>query len=449
METKKVLMNWRGAPIGARTPDGYGIANAYTRSGRTASPTERLGRALRCYLTAVLMLFAAQGAWADDYTGYVYTANQSYDSFKNAHPDEPWIWLEKTTYNMQNDVNVYEFRLKYSARGEAAYGYNPQNYTVTRSAGFGWYGDVWLTINGERKFNLSTLQMAVYYSERPCYIGSPEFLGDGHYSYDSYTNYGFNGPYYSTKYSKEEFLSGPGSGIGNVSNVFVSLCKAKTGEYNTWYCKNWYPDLYNYSVNHDNYVTVRVAIERAWSHKNYTIGIEGTWGGVDAQTYYYHKNETPTYTRTYKITTSTDAFTAPSVPWPSNGGTLTRNGSKKVTYKAPSGLSSKTGKQNKTSDWTVDQTESCTFLNNVYLMKSAGNESLPWTSIKSASNYYDKLENVSSSQTVDITEGVDNFKTFYVYPCWELESENVYIALPSLSSSNQYKQHHNKSCFQW
>ena len=420
MEKKIVLMNWRGAPIGARTPDGYGIANAYTRSGRTASPTERLGRALRCYLTAVLMLFAAQGAWADDYTGYVYTANQTYDSFKNNHPDEPWIWLEKTTYNMQNDVNVYEFRLKYSAQGTSVQDYdyldwNNSKQYWTKAAAFGWFGDVWLTIDGARIFNLSTLAVGV--SGFTGYIGSPNFLCDPPTTHVVTVTYGFNGSFASTKYSTEEFLSGKSSGIGNTTDVYVSLCKAKTVTYNNWICGSWYPNMSDHHVNHDNYVTVRVAIERAWSHKNYTIGIEGTWGGVDAQTYYYHKNETPTYTRTYKITTSTDAFTAPSVPWPSNGGTLTRNGSKKVTYKAPSGLSSKTGKQNKTSDWTVDQTESCTFLNNVYLMKSAGNESLPWTSIKSASNYYDKLVNVSSSQTVDITEGVSNYEPFYVYPC--------------------------------
>ena len=57
METKKVLMNWRGAPIGARTPDGSpGIGL-----------TRRVGHVLRCGLTAVLMLFAAQGAWATAY----------------------------------------------------------------------------------------------------------------------------------------------------------------------------------------------------------------------------------------------------------------------------------------------------------------------------------------------------------------------------------------------
>lgn len=254
-----------------------------------------------------------------------------------------------------------------------------------------------------------------------------------------------------------EINAGGGAGVTNNTSVYVSVSDPQYEQITDWTgIYKWYPNLiypdYRKSdyksmfyIRYISYVTIRVGIERTWNHKApYTFGVKGTWKAKSK----FGDAYSGEYTRDYHI--KYNNFTTPTVPWPSSSGTLTRSGNGKVTYKAPS-VSSKTGKQHTTNPYTeqsldgtlyqLNQTESCTFQNNVYLMKNAGNTGAPWTSIDKANDYYAKLTGVTSNQTQEIT-GVNNYAPFYVYPCWELQSQNEYVSMPSLGS--KYKQHHNK-----
>ena len=422
--------------------------------------TKKVLRALRCYLTAVLMLFAAQGAWADDtYSGYVYSANQELSSFKNAHPDEPWIWLSKVTYDMEKDLNVYEFKLKYHVMNSSQFWNNSvSNNQTTGPVLFGWYGNVWLTIDGAEVFDLSTLhwnfpsEIADYKIYNAAGIGGTNNplmdINPHNYVYNFWGTFGSYG-------SIEVDSKGSSTGIANVSSVYVSACEPKIEAIDYWKAiQNWYPNLIPSSVRGTDYVlwyapyiiqyvTIRVGLERTWTQKSPQIGVKGQWRAL---------SKYGLYTRDYNINSDNFKFTPPTVSWPSSSGKLERTGNGKVKYTTPS-ASSKTGKQLKDKSTTifvehsipfyiVDETENCTFLNNVYLMPNAGNDSQPWTSISKSNKYYAKLTNVTSSaQTHEIT-GVSNYEPFYVYPCWELESQENYKSMATLS--DQYRQHHNK-----
>ena len=433
-------------------PDGCGTSNARARSGGMSGPARRLsfGRLLQAWLLAMLLGWSSS-AKADAPDGYVYTASQTLASFENSHPDEPWIWLSKVTYDMEKDLNVYEFKLKIQASNV--------NMSAMEAFGagcffFGWSGDVWLTIDGENRFNLKNISPSITGSWEPLgklKIGSDEMLmSSSYFSWPMLSNLsGISQPI--------EINAAGGDGLSGYSSLYVSVSDPQAEQITDWAgIYQWYPNLIypdyrsseyrnNFILRYISYVTIRVGIERTWSHKDYAVGVKGTWKGKSQWGDVYSAE----YTRDYHIKSDNFKFTHPTVPWPSSSGTLTRSGNGRVTYKTPS-ASSKTGKQFTMNPYTeqegfniyqLNQTESCNFLNNVYLMKSQGNTSNPWSSIDRASDYYAKLENVTSPQTQEIT-GVDNYQPFYVYPCWELQSQNEYVSMPSLTS--KVRQNHDK-----
>lgn len=397
MEITEHFLNWRRVPIGSRMPHSSWLP----------------GQRLRSCLTALLLLFAVQGAWAD--TGHTGTTEQVLKD----HPDEPAIQVVKSTYNMTNDLNVYEFKLRYYS-----YGYNMKDYSVTK---WGYKGDVWLTIDGKNIVNLASLVAG------GTHIGDNSTIEDSHY-YTFFT--GWDG------YTNREIASAKGSGISKVSDVYVSISKPEEMDVNSAYSymSSWKYTVWSWNssfstIGKTKVVTVRVGMERTWNKRDFTIGVTGNWYGGGA----YDTRGSHAKTDVHEYTTSFECK-APTIPWPSSSGTFTRNASGKITYKAPTGLSTKSVKQIKSNGNYVNDTENCTFLNNVYLMKASGNTSAPWTSIDNASDYYAKLENVSNDQTQEFSVS-SNYDPVTVYPCWEFKSENDYFIMPTLGT--KYKQSHN------
>lgn len=400
MEIKHCYSDMRRVPIGSR------LLNS----------SKTIGQPLRYCLAALLLLFAAQGAWAD--TGYTGTTDQVLKD----HPDEPAIQVVKSTYNMTGDLNVYEFKLRYYSYG-SPWG---RDYSMTK---WGYKGDVWLTIDGNNIVNLASLVAG------GTHIGDNSTIEDTGFSslftgWDGYTN--------------REIASAKGSGISKVSDVYVSISKPEEMDVNSDYAY-CYQGKWKYTasgwntgystISKTKVVTVRVGMERTWNKRDFTIGVKGNWYGGGA----YDSRGAHTKTAVHEYTTSFECK-APTIPWPSSSGTLTRSGNGKVTYKAPTGLSTKSVKQIHSNGDYVNDTENCTFLNNVYLMKAAGNTSAPWTSIDKASDYYAKVENVTSNQTQEFSVN-NNYDPVTVYPCWEFQSENDYFIMPT--SSTKYKQSHD------
>ena len=103
METKKLLMNWRGAP------------------------TRHVGRALRCCLTALLMFFAVQGAWgfAANPEITLISPTDKQLSFTSGHVEFTWRFFD---YHLNNS---------------------------------GYISDVYLTVNGDNVFNLTNAFSAI------------------------------------------------------------------------------------------------------------------------------------------------------------------------------------------------------------------------------------------------------------------------------------------------
>ena len=433
METKKVLMNWRGAPIGARTPDGYGgIANANTRSGRTASPTERLGRALRCYLTAVLILFAAQGAWAQP--THVSTSEGVFTDGRNG--EKPCMYVINSTYDVEKNLNVYDVRINYAfandyvaalrewAQGGVTYSGSDVSACANRLNSTGnetneWDGDVWLKLDGKDICNLSTITDI---NDANCHFGKAStYLWYDANNTSSYKDWTWASDYPQVVNNNGcEVNSKSATGLGNQSSVYVALVDTK-----------------DFRVYHENvrYVVktmvVRIGIERTWQHRNIGLEISGHWRIRKYGWLRFDNN----------VFSMSTTLTPPKAPFPSNGGSLKRTGNGKLTYTAPTGLYTKTGKQVKSNSNNVSELENCNFIHNIILMKTEGAQNEPYASINNSSNRYAYISNATSSQTQEIT-GVDNWKTITVYPCWELASESSYFSMPRLNTT--YTQHHNK-----
>jgi len=360
---------------------------------------------IRLWLLALLM------GWSSGAQAQAYELVNASDKFAE-HPDEPAIQVVKSTYNMTSNLNVYEFKLRYYSSAHWV-----RDYNVTR---WGYTGDVWLTIDGAKVINLSDLKANGTYLGDDYVKKATDFTG-----WDNYAN--------------RELASAKGN-ISNVTDVYVSLSNPEYKQFDSYYTikyvgNGWHTPCINYT----QYVTVRVGIERAWSHKNYTIGVTGSWYGGGA--YDPQGTHSKTDKHEYKLEFTA---TAPTVSWPSASGSLKRTGNNKFTYTAPGNLSTKQVQQIRSNGNDVSNTENCAFLNNVYLMNSAGDQSLPWNSIKNSTKYYAKMENVTSNQTTvfDYTSTEGNYDPLTIYPCWEFKSQSDYFIMPTLDT--KYPQNHNK-----
>lgn len=175
MKHRKLLFNGRGAPAGARTPDGR-------------------GGLLGLCLTALLLLFAAQGAWAQNVSN---TENVFTTNFQG---EKPCMQVIKSSYVMEQDLNVYDVRINYAYQPDyftlyETYQTQIANATTSQERAMlnqrwdqilrfmdgafvnEWNGDVWLKLNGNEVINLSTLTLnnATSGSDANCYIGHADY----------------------------------------------------------------------------------------------------------------------------------------------------------------------------------------------------------------------------------------------------------------------------------
>ena len=99
---------------------------------------------IRLWLLALLM------GWSSGAQAQAYELVNTSDKFAE-HPDEPAIQVVKSTYDMTSNMNVYEFKLRYYSYYDGL----GKDYYVTK---WGYKGDVWLTIDGNKVLKLSSLK---------------------------------------------------------------------------------------------------------------------------------------------------------------------------------------------------------------------------------------------------------------------------------------------------
>lgn len=404
-------------------------------------------------LMSVILTGFAHTAFADDLSGYVFTSD---NDFYSKNYDEPAIQVVKSSYNAVSDVNVYEFKLRCGTTAFGA-GENDAN-SYKRPCNSWWTGDVKLTIDGEEVATLSAIQwisLVSYWTSNGSGWRESATVGIG----DGDGVKAFAATIKQKKYSLMNAWSGTysdggarmwssqnyderqgvytykeiGSLSGNASNkssVFVSILDAQYHDDGKVQARNSWWLYHHYTC----YVTIRVAIERKWDHWNPKIGVKGNWN----YTYKNDKgNDSYNNTQSYHLTFNTSNLSG--IKWPSTVGTIQRSGNGKFTYTVPSGLTKMTGYQRGEG---YNDKVSCSFVNNVTLLKSQPDKNAPWTVYGNAGYHYLKLTDVSSSTSMQEITGVDNYNPVYIYPCWEFQSAENYKSMVTQTAT--YNQHHDK-----